>query len=138
MPSRETLNDADPCELAKRWGVSLDVMTKVVAAATLTAAEIGRDVLIISGARSRAEQVALGRSGRPTASDELSTHRSCPATGVDISLGVGGFGVVRTMKVIWGRNAFLSGLRVGGGSPMDESGILHIDWNHVDIGPRTT
>lgn len=113
-------------------------MEKVVAAANLTAAEIGRDVIIISGYRSREEQAALSREGRPTALDGLSTHRSCPATGVDISLGLGGFGVVRTMKVIWARNAFLSGLRVGGGSDIDESGILHIDWNHVDLGPRTT
>jgi len=136
MPEREILNGADPCTLAGRWGVRLDVMEKVVAAANLTTHEIGRDVLIISGARSREEQAALERDGRPTARDGRSTHRSCPATGVDISLGIGGFGVVRIMKVIWGRNAFMSGLRVGGGSQLDESGVLHIDWNHVDVGPR--
>jgi len=94
--------------------------------------ETGRPVEIISGWRSAREQASLARSGRPTAPDELSTHRSCPATGVDISLG---FGPTRVMKAIWGRIAVMNGLRWGGGGHVDDGGIP-FDWPHVDIGPR--
>jgi len=92
-------------------------------------------VWIISGWRTRAEQRALGRSGRPTAPDEVSTHRSCPATGVDVSLGGIGF-APGVHKVIWGRIVLMNGLRWGGGGPVDEKG-LPLDYGHVDLGPRS-
>ena len=97
-------------------------------------AETSSDVTITSGFRTRAEQDALGRSGRPTAPDSLSTHRSCPATGVDISLG---FAPTRTKKAIWGRIVVFNGLRWGGGGPVDEGGIP-FDWQHIDRGPRAS
>jgi len=88
-------------------------------------------VWIISGARTRWEQMHLGRSGRPTAPDELSTHRSCPATGVDISLG----SLPSTEKKrFWGQMVEANGLRWGGGSKI-RNGIPS-DWQHVDRGPR--
>ena len=92
----------------------------------------GKAVWIVSGWRSAAEQARLSRQGRPTAADELSTHRSCPATGVDISLG---FMPTNFMKAIWGRLTLVQGLRWGGGGPVHESGIP-VDWQHVDVGPR--
>jgi len=107
-------------------------MSRVVVSADMFRMETGRDVEIISGFRTRDEQVRLGRTGRPTAPDELSTHRSCPATGVDVSLG---FLPTRVMKAIWGRIAVLNGLRWGGGGEVDEGGIP-LDWGHVDRGPR--
>ena len=95
-------------------------------------AETRREVWIISGYRTAAEQRDLERRGRPTAPDVVSTHRSCPATGVDISLG---FGPTRVQKAIWGRIVTLNGLRWGGGSLVDDGGIP-LDWAHVDLGPR--
>ncbi len=133
----EQLNGADPCVIARHWGVSLEVATRAVAAADLTAPAIGRDVFIISGGRTEAQQDELRRRGRPTAPNDLSTHLSCPATGIDVSLGRGSFGVVRLMKVRWGVNAFFSGLRWGGGGAVDDAGVP-IDWPHVDLGPRSS
>ena len=135
MSARERVTDASVCDLAERWRVDLDTMQRVWEAAEDYERETGgRRVDIISGWRSRMEQRALGRRGRPTALDSLSTHRSCPATGVDISLGVlpSNF-----MKVLWGRFAFAHGLRWGGGGEVFESGIPK-DWQHVDLGPRVS
>ena len=93
----------------------------------------GRRVFIISGWRSRSEQRGLGRRGRPTAPDSVSTHRSCPATGVDISLGLNASGF---MKVTWGNIALRHGLRWGGGGPTEPDSLIPLDWRHVDRGPR--
>ena len=133
-PPREPLAGADPCELAERWGVDLDTLTRVVASAAQFLLETGRAVELISGFRTREEQRTLHRTGRPAAPDDLSTHRSCPATGVDISLG---FGPTRVMKAIWGRIVVMNGLRWGGGGDVDDGGIP-LDWGHVDRGPRRT
>lgn len=92
-----------------------------------------RDVWIISGHRTKAEQAGLRRRGRPAARDERSTHRSCPATGLDISLGPL---PVRIMKARWGVMVADVGLRWGGGGPVDDGGIP-VDWGHVDQGPRS-
>ena len=122
----------DPCDMAMRWGVDPDTMERVVQSAQEYTRETALPVDIISGFRTEREQEALGTAGRPTAPDEVSTHRSCPATGVDISLGL--FPVV-TQKWIWGRIAVMNGLRWGGGGPRDEDG-MPVDWQHVDRGPR--
>lgn len=133
MPTREIIVEADVCALAERWKVDVDTIRRVQMAAEDFVAETGRDVWIISGWRSRAQQKRLSRQGRPTAPDNLSTHRSCPATGVDISLGLlpSGF-----LKATWGRMTLVHGLRWGGGGGVDEAGIP-LDWGHVDVGPRT-
>lgn len=132
MPAREVLTDRNHCDLARRWAVSVDTIQRVQMAAADFFAETGRQVWIISGWRSAADQRRLSRQGRPTAPDDLSTHRSCPATGVDISLGLlpSGF-----LKVRWGHWTLVHGLRWGGGGAVDEAGIP-LDWGHVDVGPR--
>jgi len=107
-------------------------MRRVQRSADAYVQETAGTVDIISGYRTRAEQASLGRRGRPTARDDLSTHRSCPATGVDISLGIA---PTRVQKAIWGRIVVFNGLRWGGGGRVDEGGIP-IDWQHVDLGPR--
>jgi len=134
MPERESVTDADECDLAERWRVSLDTVLRVRGAAQDFGTETGgKRVFIISGWRSRAQQRALGRRGRPTAPDNRSTHRSCPATGIDISLGLlpSNFEIVR-----WGHWAFVNGLRWGGGGPVDPKSLIPKDWQHVDLGPR--
>ena len=134
MPAREFITDADLCDLAERWGVALDTIQRVwQSAADFERETGGRRVSIISGFRTREEQRRLGRQGRPTAPDALSTHRSCPATGVDISLGL-----LPTdfMKVTWGNIVLVNGLRWGGGGPVDPDNLIPLDWRHVDRGPR--
>jgi len=131
--AHEHLTDSDPCDLAQRWAVAPDTMQRVWLAAQDFEVETGgRRVSIISGWRSKEEQRRLGRQGQPTAPDSLSTHRSCPATGVDISLG---FMPTNFMKAIWGRITLVQGLRWGGGGPVFDNGIP-VDWPHVDVGPR--
>lgn len=134
MPEREFITDATDCELAERWGVSLDVMQRVWASAEAFQLHTGgRRVYVISGYRTAAEQRRLGRMGRPTAPDDLSTHRSCPATGVDVSLGLN---ASNFMKITWGNIVLANGLRWGGGGPVDPDNLIPLDWRHVDRGPR--
>lgn len=132
MPAREPIFLGDECALANRWLVSEDTMRRVVKSAEEFFFETRTRAWIISGYRTAAEQAALGRRGRPAARDDLSTHRSCPATGVDVSLGLA---PGRARIAAWGRIVTLNGLRWGGGSPPDEFGIPS-DWGHVDRGPR--
>lgn len=132
MPAREVITQSNPCVLADGWGVDERVMQKVFTAAELFLMLTRRPVWIISGFRTRAEQRLLSRTGRPAASDDRSTHRTCPATGVDVSLG----SLPPTDIIIaWGNIVELQGLRWGGGSMKDGRGIPS-DWRHVDAGPR--
>lgn len=134
MPEREYLTDADICTLAERWRVNSDTMRRVwLSAQDFELQTGGRRVSIISGWRSKTQQQRLGRQGRPTADDDLSTHRSCPATGVDISLGLL---PTEFMKATWGRITLVNGLRWGGGGPVDPDNFIPLDWQHVDRGPR--
>ena len=112
MPEREGLVGADTCALASRWGVSEDLVRRLKLSAEDFLFETRGNVEMISGYRTRAEQEALGRKGRPTAPDELSTHRSCPATGADVNIG---WAPTRVQKAIWGRIVTMNGLRWGGG-----------------------
>jgi len=122
----------DVCALSARWQVSPQTMERVALAAEDFFQETRQRPQIISGYRTRAEQASLSRAGRPAAPDALSTHRSCPATGVDVSLG---FAPTRVQKAIWGRLVLMNGLRWGGGGAVDSGGIP-VDWGHVDRGPR--
>jgi len=139
VPERELLSRPEPltqqvlCDLVQRWLVEPETMSKVILAAQDYKAATALDVFIISGHRTKEEQTRLGRQGRPTAPDELSTHRSCLATGVDIDLG---FLVQGPLKVAWGTAAVGRGLRWGGGSPIDPTTGIPSDWPHVDVGPR--
>jgi len=137
MPEREDLSGLDieeACDLADRWIVDPSVMHRLLLSALDFWQETRMPVWIISGHRTWAEQERLRMSGRPTASEETSTHRSCPATGVDISLGPAPTG---PMIATWGRIVTMNGLRWGGGSRPDERGIPS-DWGHSDLGPRQT
>jgi len=107
-------------------------MERVVRSAVQFFDETRQSVTLISGWRTRREQAALGRAGRPAAADDVSTHRSCPATGVDVNLGLA---PTRIQKAIWGRIVTLNGLRWGGGGAVDPGGIPK-DWGHIDRGPR--
>lgn len=132
MPEREAVTASDYMDLSRRWKLDPSFIYRLQLAAEDFERETRRTVVLISGWRSRLEQERLGRSGRPAAPDNVSTHRSCPATGADVSFG---HGVVRIEKHIWGRILMLNGLRMGGGSKLDENGIP-TDWQHVDAGPR--
>jgi len=132
MPVREVITLSDPCVLSQTWGVDQDVMDRVFKAAELFTNFTRSPVWIISGARTFLEQMELGRRGRPSAPDELSTHRSCPATGIDISLGPL---PSNEKKIFWGQMVQSNGLRWGGGGPIGPRGIP-ADWQHVDRGPR--
>lgn len=88
---------------------------------------------IISGFRSREEQDQLRREGRPAADEMASTHRTCPATGADLYLGLQ---ATNTLKAQFGAAVRLVGLRWGGGSPIDPGTGIPSDWNHVDLGAR--
>lgn len=120
------------CELQERWKIDHRLADKLDVIFEQWSFETRIPIEVISGFRTDAEQLALGRSGRPAAPVDLSTHTMCPATGVDVRIGTL---PINTLKVIFGRIAFLNGLRVGGGGPVDDDGIF-IDWNHVDLGPR--
>ena len=132
MPERELVTDADACDLALRWGLDFRFAEKLLLSAQDFEAETRAAVTILSGYRTKAEQDRLRKRGRPAAPDGISTHRSCPATGADVSLG---FAATTTIKHIWGRILFMNGLRFGGGSSLDDD-LLPTDWQHVDAGPR--
>lgn len=123
---------SDVCKVANDFHVDARTMERVVQAAHQYVEETRGTVTIISGYRTAVEQRGLASAGRPAARDDLSTHRTCPSTGVDISLG---FGTTRVQKAIWGRAVLFAGLRWGGGSCVDAGGIPS-DWQHVDLGPR--
>ena len=132
MPQREVIALSDPCVLASTWRVDQSIMSRVFRAAELFEMTTRRPVWIISGWRSQFEQRQLKARGRPTASDDTSTHRTCPATGLDVSLGsMPG----RDLIAFWGSLVQLNGLRWGGGSSVDADGIPS-DWQHLDGGPR--
>ena len=139
MPERErlsltlALNTQGLCDLSSKWLVTPEVMLRAVTAARAFTLNTGREVFIISGWRSSEEQARLGRAGRPTAPDALSTHRSCLATGIDIDLG---FLVPEILQARWGAEVVLAGLRWGGGSSIDPLTGIPSDWQHVDTGPR--
>lgn len=116
------------CELADRWQIDHQLAARLFVMADYLPFE----VRIISGFRTAAEQAQLEIEGRPTAPDNLSTHRSCPATGADLRVSVA---VTEAVKATFGEAAVRAGLRWGGGSRVNENGIPS-DWNHVDLGPR--
>jgi len=119
------------CALAASWKISAELAVRLHKFAKLL--ERIFNVSIISGYRTPEEQQALRRSGRPTAPDDVSTHLTCPATGADLQPGVA---VTNQVIAEFGRAAALSGLRWGGGSPVDAATGFPTDWQHVDLGPR--
>jgi len=100
--------------MAFRWGISQGLALRLVRSAQDFKLETGRSAWITSGARTREQQDQLRRQGRPAAADDVSTHRSCPATGADIWLGPA---PTRVLKATWGRIVTFNGLRWGGWVP---------------------
>jgi len=121
--------ETDPCLLVDRFKIDDRLAEKLV----LLSWHLEFPISVRSGFRTEAEQDALRRSGRPAAPNDLSTHLSCPATGVDLNVGIAVTDVVRARL---GTQATLVGLRWGGGSPQDPDTGIPSDWNHFDLGPR--
>lgn len=130
----ETINsdwgDLEICRFASKWIIDERVAVKLV----MMASRLPFGIQIISGYRTAERQKELERDGRPTAPDHLSTHRSCPATGVDVLPTVA---VSRIVKATLGEAAVVAGFRWGGGSPVDGETGIPSDWNHFDLGPRS-
>jgi len=125
--------DTDPCAISARWTIALELAKRLV----LMARSIPGGLVIFSGFRTEAQQDHLRRDGRPAADNDKSTHLSCPATGADVKFAVGGANAEVQSRVQFGLAANLAGLRWGGGSTVDDTGVPS-DWNHLDLGPRTT
>jgi len=125
--------DTDPCTIAERWTLVLELAQRLVAMAT----QIPFGLTIYSGFRTRDEQAALTAAGRPTAPPELSTHLACPAQGADVRMTLGAANLELQSRVLFGHAATMAGLRWGGGGPVNEQTGIPTDWNHLDLGPRT-
>lgn len=121
------------CQLATRWRIAVPLSEGL---ARMQESMPGVQLQITSGFRSREEQIALRDAGRPAIDPKVSTHCSCPATGADLSFSNLSPGNVE--KAYFGAAATAAGLRWGGGSPVDPSTGIPQDWNHVDLGPRST
>lgn len=120
-------------ELQERWKLDPELARRLAIVLNEFRMRTATEIDVISGYRSAAEQAALRRRGRPAAPDELSTHRTCPATGADVQ--IDGW-ADDNRRWIFGELAMVNGLRWGGGSPRDDRGFPS-DWNHVDRGPRS-
>ena len=148
MPLPETLDASkDPCALSERWVISPGIGEGLILLGEAfkfdprlrTILRVsGTTLKIISGFRTIQEQLRLAQEGRPAAPPSLSTHTSCPATGVDLRIEghMNPFGNAQDLEIwsIVGRMAEQFGMRWGGGSPI-RSGIPS-DFNHFDLGPR--
>lgn len=146
MPLPQALGGLDPCALADRWGLTGDLATRLVFLADRWKS-LGLGALIIfSGRRSRTQQGALGRQGRPAAPFSTSTHadedlEGCPrfSTGADVKPAtitdepISRAGLINAFHAL----AESMGLRAGGGSALDTFGNP-TDWQHLDLGPRST
>lgn len=122
-------SNTDPCVLAPRWTISLELARRLVRMAQEPDLPFG--LQIISGYRTCAQQEAL--QSLPccaTGRRPCSAHTTCPATAADLWPTVA---VTNAVKAHFGRAAVYAGLRWGGGSPLDGDGFP-IDWNHVDLG----
>lgn len=120
---------SDACAVSSRWAITLELAY----ALRNMSGELPFRLKIISGYRTAEEQADLAAAGRPAAPDHLSTHRSCPATGVDVLPDIA---VTNAVKATLGATAIRHGLRWGGGSPVDRQTGIPSDWNHLDLGPR--
>lgn len=117
------------CGISERWTIHPELARRICLARGWCAFGFS----ILSGYRSREEQLALKEQGRPAADPDLSTHCACPATGADLWPDVA---VTQVVKAELGRACVLAGLRWGGGSPVDPQTGIPSDWNHFDLGPR--
>ena len=133
MPIPQAIRpDSDPCVLADHWGIASELAFKLVALAQ----GLPFGIRIISGYRSPEKQRdLLARPDSMAAPVDRSTHTTCPATGADLWTSVH---PADQIKWEFGRVARLVGLRWGGGSRLDPQTNIPVDWNHVDLGPRSS
>ena len=119
------------CALQARWLIHPDLAQRLAQMAK----ELPYPLQIISGWRSSETQASLMAEPDSTAaSEDRSTHRTCPATGADVWTPT--VTPVAAVKAAVGAAAMRAGLRWGGGGPVDLSTGIPKDWNHVDLGPR--
>lgn len=118
----------DPCELARKWSIALELARALVKMTELVPFRIQ----LISGFRTAAQQQELIAAGKGAPVD-VSTHTSCPATGADLWPILA---ITDVVKAQLGAGATYVGLRWGGGSTPDPQTGIPADWNHVDLGPR--
>jgi uncharacterized protein YcbK (DUF882 family) len=118
------------CTFAGKWLIDLELARRLMA----LQASFPVPLRIISGYRTPAQQEELRREGRPTADNDKSTHLSCPATGADLDFS--GLEPSKSDVAQLGAAAGIVGLRWGGGSVVDPSTGIPLDWNHFDLGPR--
>jgi len=127
--------DAYACNLASRWGIDGTLARAVAEATPEVRNETGRYLNVISGFRSDEKQRQLLREGKTNLGPEQSNHTRCPATAVDVLIGAAPTNV---QKALLGRVMVFHGLRWGGGSPVDPETGIPSDWNHFDLGPRSS
>ena len=121
------------CNFVVRWGIDPDLLTKLIAAADM----LPFGLKIREGYRSRARADKL-RAELPegrVAPDELSTHRTFPATGADV---IPSITATTNVKALMGNAFHLAGLRWGGADvpTLDDDTGLPVEWWHVDLGRR--
>mgnify|MGYP000105578445 CR=1 FL=1 len=130
-------NGCDIALFSTGWSLRPELVCRLGALGGAWRDEMGSTLWLFSGGRTCMEQERLAAEGRPAASCEVSTHVIGPlrrfATGADV-------GFDRTLTtpelVRFGQMAECLGLRWGGGSDKDYSGIP-FDFAHVDLGPRS-
>lgn len=123
-----TLDAQAVCDLSQRWMIDVSLAARLARLASLLPFPIS----IISGYRTPEAQRLLEKEGKGAPVD-VSTHTSCPATGADLWPGVEPNNQV---KIVFGSQVRVAGMRWGGGSPVDPDTGIPSDWNHVDLGPR--
>lgn len=133
MPLRQRIvpYETDFCDFIARWMIH----PRLGQALFIMAATLPFPISMISGHRTPERQQELSDAGRPAADPQLSTHLSCPAGGADVWPGVA---VTDAVKAELGAAGVRAGLRWGGGSPVDPRTGIPSDWNHFDLGPRST
>lgn len=135
MKLPESLEGASCDELVERWQIAPELAVRLLELEVRWAERFPGlgSLRIISGHRTVDEQLGLLEDPSSRAAPvHLSTHTTCPATGADLTLPMT---ADDGLKIELGFLVMASGLRWGGGSPLDQRGIP-ADWNHVDLGPR--
>ena len=114
------------------WILDEELARKLVAGAMRL--EFG--IEIYSGYRSPQEQEDLIKAGRPAAPVGVSNHTTCPSRAADVRPLIA---VTDVVKARLGEVMVSSGLRWGGGAPVDQNGIpIKGEWRHFDLGKRPT
>jgi len=132
---RVLTTDQDPCKVADEWGLDDALSQAIWSLATIwvfiEVPWLRWPIRIISGLRTVQHQLDLDN---PLAAPwQLSTHTSCPATGVDLDMPGASDDDWLALGRLWERK----GGRWGGGAPRDARGLpIGAERHHFDLGPR--